>query len=42
MSPVPAAGPDAVPPEPFRGIYAMPAFVTTFARWAADHADEFR
>ncbi|TCC55148.1 VOC family protein [Kribbella pittospori] len=28
MSPVPDAGPDAVPPEPFRGIYAMPAFVT--------------
>jgi catechol 2,3-dioxygenase-like lactoylglutathione lyase family enzyme len=28
ISPVPAAGPDAVPPEPFRGIYAMPAFVT--------------
>jgi len=27
MSPVPA-GPDAVPPEPFRGIYAMPAFAT--------------
>nr|WP_225953241.1 VOC family protein [Kibdelosporangium phytohabitans] len=28
MSPVPDAGPDTVPPEPFRGIYAMPAFVT--------------
>ncbi|MEO3755811.1 VOC family protein [Streptomyces sp. B6B3] len=28
MSPVPDPGPDAVPPEPFRGIYAMPAFVT--------------
>ncbi|MCE7011278.1 VOC family protein [Kibdelosporangium philippinense] len=27
MSPVPV-GPDAVAPEPFRGIYAMPAFVT--------------
>ncbi|MFC8827190.1 VOC family protein [Streptomyces sp. NPDC057137] len=27
-SPVPAPGPDAVPPEPFRGIYGMPAFVT--------------
>jgi hypothetical protein len=25
---VPAPGPDAVPPEPFRGIYGMPAFVT--------------
>jgi hypothetical protein len=28
MSPVPAPGPDAVPPEPFRGIYGMPAFLT--------------
>ncbi|GGV70136.1 hypothetical protein GCM10010277_80800 [Streptomyces longisporoflavus] len=28
MSPVPAPGPGAVPPEPFRGIYGMPAFVT--------------
>ncbi|WP_067451834.1 VOC family protein [Actinomadura macra] len=28
MSPVPVPGPDAVPPEPFRGIYGMPAFVT--------------
>ncbi|MGN9766716.1 hypothetical protein ACTMS2_16350 [Micromonospora sp. SD12] len=28
MSPVPDPGPDAVAPEPFRGIYAMPAFVT--------------
>ncbi|MEU6327297.1 MULTISPECIES: VOC family protein [unclassified Streptomyces] len=28
MSPVPDAGPDAVPPEPFLGIYAMPAFVS--------------
>ncbi|MFE0475312.1 VOC family protein [Streptomyces sp. NPDC058947] len=28
MSPVPPPGPDAVPPEPFRGIYGMPAFVT--------------
>ncbi|WP_405615938.1 VOC family protein [Streptomyces sp. NBC_01508] len=27
-SPVPTPGPDAVPPEPFRGIYGMPAFVT--------------
>ena len=27
-SPVPAPGPDAVPPEPFHGIYGMPAFVT--------------
>ncbi|MBF6469771.1 VOC family protein [Nocardia beijingensis] len=28
MSPVPTPGPDAVAPEPFRGIYGMPAFVT--------------
>ncbi|NUT46513.1 MAG: VOC family protein [Saccharothrix sp.] len=28
ISPVPAPGPDAVPPEPFRGIYGMPAFAT--------------
>ncbi|MFE9454771.1 VOC family protein [Streptomyces sp. NPDC006739] len=28
ISPVPAPGADAVPPEPFRGIYGMPAFVT--------------
>lgn len=28
ISPVPAAGPDTVAPEPFRGIYAMPMFVT--------------
>ncbi|MDQ2583952.1 VOC family protein [Saccharothrix yanglingensis] len=28
ISPVPTPGPDAVPPEPFRGIYGMPAFVT--------------
>ena len=28
MSPVPNPGPDAVPPEPYRGIYAMPAFLT--------------
>ncbi|OOC56127.1 MULTISPECIES: VOC family protein [Nocardiopsis] len=27
-SPVPPPGPDAVPPEPFRGIYGMPAFAT--------------
>jgi len=27
LSPFPAPGPDAVPPEPFRGIYGMPAFV---------------
>ncbi|MFE5791964.1 VOC family protein [Streptomyces sp. NPDC056503] len=28
VSPVPAPGPDAVPPEPFHGIYGMPAFVS--------------
>jgi hypothetical protein len=28
MSPVPAPGLDAVPPEPFRGIYGMPMFAT--------------
>ncbi|MFF7414918.1 VOC family protein [Streptomyces lydicus] len=28
MSPVPTPGPDAAAPEPFRGIYGMPAFVT--------------
>jgi hypothetical protein len=28
MSPVPAPGPDAAPPEPFRGIYGMPMFAT--------------
>jgi catechol 2,3-dioxygenase-like lactoylglutathione lyase family enzyme len=28
MSPVPAPGPDTTPPEPIRGIYGMPAFVT--------------
>ncbi|NML50266.1 VOC family protein [Streptomyces sp. R302] len=28
ISPVPTPGPDAVPPEPFHGIYGMPAFVS--------------
>lgn len=28
ISPVPPPGPDAVAPEPFRGVYGMPAFVT--------------
>ncbi|MET9915477.1 VOC family protein [Streptomyces sp. NPDC006435] len=28
ISPVPDPGPDAVPPEPFHGIYGMPAFAT--------------
>ena len=28
VSPVPIPGPEAVAPEPFRGIYGMPSFVT--------------
>ncbi len=28
ISPVPAPAVDAVPPEPFRGFYGMPMFVT--------------
>ncbi|MFE0038368.1 VOC family protein [Streptomyces sp. NPDC059015] len=28
MSPVPIPGSEAVPPEPFRGVYGMPAFAT--------------
>ncbi|MFD3570535.1 VOC family protein [Streptomyces sp. NPDC058667] len=28
ISPVPTPGPDATAPEPFHGIYGMPAFVT--------------
>ncbi|QCR41394.1 glycosyltransferase [Microbacterium sp. SGAir0570] len=28
IRPVPPPGPDAVAPEPYRGIYGMPAFVT--------------
>lgn len=28
VSPVPVPAPDAVAPEPFRGIYGMPSFVT--------------
>ncbi|GGU15370.1 VOC family protein [Nocardioides albus] len=28
VSPVPLPGPDAVAPEPFRGIYGMPQFLT--------------
>ncbi|NEE03860.1 VOC family protein [Phytoactinopolyspora halotolerans] len=39
MSPVPAPGPDAVPPEPFRGIYGMPAFVTIPTRDMEASAD---
>lgn len=27
LSPVPPPGPDAVPPEPFHGIYGMPSFI---------------
>jgi hypothetical protein len=39
MSPVPAPGVDAVAPEPFRGIYGMPVFVTVPTRdlAARDH-----
>ena len=32
MSPVPAPAEDARPPEPFRGIYGMPMFVTVPTR----------
>jgi len=32
ISPVPAPGPDAVPPEPYRGIYGMPAYITVPTR----------
>ena len=32
MSPVPAPAEDAQPPEPFRGIYGMPMFVTVSAQ----------
>ena len=39
MSPVPAPGPDAVAPEPFRGIYGMPAFATIPATDLAASAD---
>jgi hypothetical protein len=39
MSPVPAPGPDAVAPEPFRGIYGMPAFATIPTSDLADSTD---
>ncbi|WP_433464740.1 VOC family protein [Spirillospora sp. CA-128828] len=39
MSPVPAPGPDAVPPEPFRGIYGMPAFATVPTSDLAESVD---
>jgi len=39
MSPVPAPGPDAVAPEPFRGIYGMPAFATIPTRDLAASVD---
>lgn len=32
ISPVPTPGPDALAPEPFRGIYGMPMFLTLPAR----------
>jgi hypothetical protein len=39
MSPVPVPGPDAVPPEPFYGIYGMPAFATIPTRDLAESVD---
>ncbi|RKN20979.1 VOC family protein [Micromonospora musae] len=39
ISPVPDPGPDAVAPEPFRGIYGMPAFVTIPASDLAESVD---
>ncbi|GAB3814232.1 VOC family protein [Micromonospora zhanjiangensis] len=39
MSPVPVPGPDAVAPEPFRGIYGMPMFVTIPTRDLAESVD---
>ncbi|MGW2204312.1 VOC family protein [Streptomyces sp. NPDC001774] len=38
-SPVPTPGPDAVPPEPFHGIYGMPAFVTIPTNDLAESVD---
>lgn len=38
-SPVPAPGPDAVPPEPFHGIYGMPMFLTVPTRDLAASVD---
>ncbi|MFJ2836400.1 VOC family protein [Nocardia sp. NPDC087230] len=39
ISPVPVPGPDAVVPEPFRGIYGMPMFVTVPTRDLAASVD---
>lgn len=39
LSPVPPPGPDAVPPEPFRGIYGMPMFVTVPCPDVAESTD---
>ncbi|WP_028649754.1 glycosyl transferase [Nocardiopsis sp. CNT312] len=39
VGPVPAPGTDATPPEPFRGIYAMPMFTTLPAPDLALSAD---
>ncbi|MFJ5706433.1 VOC family protein [Streptomyces sp. NPDC093105] len=39
MSPVPTPGPDAVPPEPFHGIYGMPSFVTVPTTDLAESVD---
>ncbi|MER7954169.1 VOC family protein [Streptomyces sp. NPDC096030] len=38
-SPVPTPGPDTVPPEPFHGIYGMPAFVTIPTNDLAESVD---
>ncbi|GAA3072116.1 hypothetical protein GCM10017562_44440 [Streptomyces roseofulvus] len=39
MSPVPTPGPDAVPPEPFHGIYGMPSFVSVPTTDLAESVD---
>ncbi|MGX2993241.1 VOC family protein [Streptomyces sp. JNUCC 64] len=39
ISPVPTPGPDAVAPEPFHGIYGMPAFATVPTRDLAASVD---
>lgn len=39
ISPLSVVGPDAVAPEPFRGIYAMPMFVTVRTRDLAASTD---
>ncbi|MDR2997989.1 MAG: VOC family protein, partial [Microbacterium sp.] len=39
ISPLSVVGPDAVAPEPFRGIYAMPMFATVRTRDLAASTD---